>query len=172
MAKATCVRRDVLRGNGSPTLPGTSQGMRARPTQTCGCGVLFQCFQLHLVCDTVGGLESCRQQRASARQACETEPGFARCTLLPVAVAAAHVAARSGTPSAFFVDMMLACLSSCVHLLAGLQPHPSTDPSFVVRARFSAMIAGDPNAGKSPTHSWLLGLLTWFMKANKDFSLG
>ena len=122
-----------------------------------------------VVCDTVGGLESCRQQRVSASQACETEPDFARCTLLPVAVAAAYVAARSGKPSAFFVDMMLACLSSCVHLLAGVQPYPSTDPSFVVRARFWAMITGEPNAGKSPTHSWLLGLLTRFMKANKDF---
>ena len=119
-----------------------------------------------VVADTVSGIRARKRQQLSAVQACELTSELACCTFFPLAVAASYVANRGGKPETFVVDMFMACLASCVHRLASLCLYPAADSDFMMRARFWAILTGEPTAGKSPTYSWLLSIFQAFLKEN------
>ena len=121
-----------------------------------------------VIADTVAGARARKRQQVTAAEACELSSDLAYCTFFPLAVAARYVAARGGKPESFVTDMFLACLASCLHRLLSLSLYPTSDPDFLIRARFWAVLTGDPTTGKSPTYSWLLAIFRKFLQQHQQ----
>ena len=105
-------------------------------------------------------LASVRSQRGmevSIEQAARLPRVFGYTTLLPLAAACEFVHSGCGLPSVYVFDMFQACLASCQHKHLDIALYADQSKHFTCKARWWACPTGDPNAGKSPACSFVLG---------------
>ena len=108
-------------------------------------------------------LASIRQQRGldmSIEQASRLPRVFGYTTILPLAVASEYLHSACGLPSVFVFDLFQACLASCQQKHLEVALYADNSKSFAS--------TGDPNAGKSPACSFVLGAFEAFAKENVD----
>ena len=116
-------------------------------------------------------LASIRQQRGldmSIEQASRLPRVFGYTTILPLAVASEYLHSACGLPSVFVFDLFQASLASCQQKHLGVALYADNSKSFACKARWWAFPTGDPNAGKSPACSFVLGAFEAFAKENVD----
>ena len=80
---------------------------------------------------------------------------FGAVTLLPLAVVTEYLRIGTGKPAAFTYDAFMAALASLLRKDVALALYASTDPSFLCKPRWWATPTGDPNAGRSPSFSFI-----------------
>lgn len=103
---------------------------------------------------SLDNLERIRSQRI-VEQAAQLPAVLPRTTSLRLAVACEYLHRGCGFPRIFAFDLFQACLASCQNKDLSVKLYARESENFTSKARWWACPVGDPNAGKSPTRSFL-----------------
>ena len=104
---------------------------------------------------SLDNLERIRSQRILVEQAAQLPSVLPRTTSLRLAVACEYLHRGCGFPRIFAFDLFQACLASCQNKDLSVGLYARESENFTSKARWWACPVGDPNAGKSPTCSFL-----------------
>ena len=123
--------------------------------------------------ETVAGhaLESIRRQRGlcvTIEQAAKLPCVLGYTTVLPVAVMCKYLHAGCGLPAIFVFDLFQSCLASCQNKHLEVALYAQRSKAFTCKARWWACPTGDPNAGKSPTCSFVMNMFRQFVQSAPD----
>ena len=111
-------------------------------------------------------LESVRSQRGleiTVEQASKLPRVLGYTTLLPLAVASEYLHLGCGLPAIFAFDLFQACLASCQNKSLSIALWADDSSKHTTKARWWACPTGDPNAGKSPTCTFVMDAFAEFV---------
>jgi hypothetical protein len=106
--------------------------------------------------DPLKNIQKLRGLELSNEQAAKLPRCLGQTAVLPIAVACEYLHRGRGLPAIFAFDLFQACLASCQHKALEVTLYGARSKSFSCKARWWACPTGDPNAGKSPTCSFVM----------------
>ena len=109
-----------------------------------------------VLCESLHCIQSYRGLSISIEQAAKMPRCLGQTTILPLAVACEYLHHGCRLPAIFAFDLFQACLASCQHKALEIALYAAKSTSFTCKARWWACPTGDPNAGKSPSCSFVM----------------
>lgn len=148
-----------------------SNGLAARDPQfwarmPCYTQYILKHSLEEIAAESLACIQKYRGLDLSAEQAAKLPCPLTQTAILPLAVACEYLHHGCGLPAIFSFDLFQACLASCQHKSLEVAIYAAKSKSFSCKARWWACPTGDPNAGKSPTCSFVM---TSFSKTVKAF---